>query len=43
MGCLFEILREMFVEGFLELFGYLYIKLMGLIVPQSAPSPKCKR
>lgn len=43
MGCLFEILCEIFVEGFLELFGYLYIKLMGLIVPKSAPSPKVQK
>ena len=34
---------EIFVEGIIELFGYCYIKLMQLIVPNKTVSEKAKR
>ena len=43
MGCLIELFFEIFVEGIIELFGYCYIKLMQLIVPNKTTSEKVKR
>ena len=43
MGCLIELFLEIFVEGIIELFGYCYIKLMQLIVPNKTASEKVKR
>ena len=43
MGCLIELFFEIFVEGIIELFGYCYIKLMQLIVPNKTASEKVKR
>ena len=43
MECLIELFFEIFVEGIFELFGYCYIKLMQLIVPNKTISKKAKR
>lgn len=43
MGCLLELFFEIFVEGIFELFGYCYIKLMQLIVPNKTVSEKIKK
>lgn len=43
MGCLFELIFEIFVEGVFELVGNCYIKLMLLIVPNKTVSEKTKR
>lgn len=43
MGCLIELFLEIFVEGIIELFGYCYIKLMQLIVPDKTVSEKTKK
>ena len=43
MGCLIELFFEIFVEVIIELFGYCYIKLMQLIVPNKTASEKVKR
>lgn len=43
MGCLLELIFEIFVEGIFELIGYCYIKLMQLIVPNKTVSEKTKR
>lgn len=43
MGCIIEFFVELFVEGIFELFGYCYIKLMHLIVPNKTVSKKSKR
>lgn len=42
MGCLLELLFEITVEGMFELIGYIYIKLMQLIVPNKTVSDKTK-
>ena len=42
MGCLIELFFEIFVQGIIELFGYCYIKLMQLIVPNKTASEKVK-
>lgn len=43
MGCLIELIFDIFVEGIIELIGYCYIKLMQLIVPSKAVTDKTKR
>ena len=43
MGCLLEMFFEIFFEGIVELFGYCYMKLMQLIVPNKMVSEKTKR
>jgi hypothetical protein len=43
MGCLLELLFEIFVEGIFELIGHCYIKLMQLIVPDKTVSEKSKK
>lgn len=42
MGCLLEFLFEITVEGMFELIGYIYIKLMQLIVPHKTVSDETK-
>lgn len=42
MGCLLELVLEIFVEGIFELIGYCYLKLMQLIVPDKTLSEKTK-
>ena len=43
MGCLIELIFEIFVEGIFELIGYCYIKLMQLIVPKKTVFEKTKK
>lgn len=43
MGCLLELILEVFFEGMVELIGYCYIKLMQLIVPDKIISEKTKK
>ena len=40
MGCLFEILGEMFLEGFLHLFTAVYLKLAHILAPGKRISQK---
>lgn len=42
MGCLFELFFDIFLEGVFTLFGYCYIKLMQLIVPNKTISERTK-
>ena len=42
MGCLFEILIELFINGILELVMFIYLKLTSLFVPNNVVSPKTK-
>ena len=42
MGCLFEILIELFINGILELVMFIYLKLASLFVPNKVVSPKTK-
>ena len=42
MGCLFEILIELFINGILELVMFIYLKLTSLFVPNKVVSPKTK-
>lgn len=42
MGCLVEMIAEVFVEGFFELIGYCYIRLMTLIIPDKQITEKTK-
>ena len=42
MGCVLEFLFEITVEGMFELIGYIYIKLMQLIVPNKTVSDETK-
>lgn len=42
MGCLFEFLFEVVFELLLELVGYVYIKLMTLIVPERSVTERTK-
>lgn len=43
MGCLFELIFEIFIEGIFELIGFCYIRLMQLVVPDKTVSEKAKR
>lgn len=43
MGCLLELIFELFVEGIFELIGHCYIKLMQLIVPDKTVSEKATK
>ena len=43
MGCLLELIFEIFVGGMFELIGHCYIKLMQLIIPNKTVSEKAKR
>lgn len=43
MGCLMEIICEIFFEGLIELLGHLYLKLMNLIVPKKTFSQKTEK
>ncbi len=42
MGRLLELVFEVFFEGLVELVGYVYIKLMTMIVPEKAISERVK-
>ncbi len=43
MGCLLELITDIFVEGIIEFFGYCYLQLMQLIVPDKTVSERARK
>ena len=43
MGCLLEFMTDILFEGIVEFFGYCYLQLMQMIVPDKAVSERTRR